>query len=115
MMEPLDLWRKGKVPCWECSGCKARSGVEVAFCPKCGSKLVKILELDAQGTILSLTILTVPEERYAKNVPYCYCLVQGEGFAFSGWCEGDDAKRLAIGSKVKSVSHDGFGLKLKPV
>ena len=115
MMELLELWRKGKVPCWECSSCKIRSGVDVAFCPKCGSKDVKMLKLDAQGAVTSLTIIRVPEERYAKNVPYGYCLVQGEGFAFSGWCDGEDARRLAIGSKVRSVSHDGFGLKLKPL
>ena len=113
-MELLELWRRGKAACWECAGCKGRSGVEVAFCPKCGSGRIEVREVDARGTILSLTLITVPEERFAGMVPYGYCLVQGEGFAFSGWCEGSDAVGLTTGSKVRGVSHDGCGLKSKP-
>jgi uncharacterized OB-fold protein len=110
-----ELWKRGKVACWECAKCGLRSGVAVTFCPGCGSNHIKTLDFDARGTIISLALITVPEERFSNAVPYGYCIVQGDGFTFTGWCEGSDAERLKTGSKVKGVSHDGDGLKIEPI
>lgn len=115
MMNPGEVWRRGKIPCWECRGCGWRSGVEVVYCAKCHSKDIHLIELDGTGKVISFTVITVPEERYLKEVPYAYCIVEGDGFRFCGWVGRDDLKDLTIGSKVRSVSHDGYGLRLKPL
>lgn len=106
---------QGTVKVWVCEQCEAKTVTRVTFCQECGSPDIRMEEADASGDIVSWTLVTVPEERFASRVPYAYCVVQGEGFMFPGWCLKEDAGPLKKGVRVRAAGEQkGPGLRLLP-
>ncbi len=108
---------EGRLSGYECLDCKSR-GIEVqAFCARCGSSRIRIIDLETKGKVITYTIQNVAPDQFLKDVPYAWAVIELDGnIRTTGWIPSirspDD---LGIGQRVSLTKSDKSGMVFQKV
>jgi len=106
MPTPSRYWReipqRYRFEAGRCKKCGYVSFPPRLVCPQCGWREFETIKLAEQGQIISYTIIRVPPQQFADQVPYAVGIVKlDDGVNITGQIVDCDFEELKIGKRVK--------------
>jgi uncharacterized OB-fold protein len=88
----------------KCTGCGRVSFPPRRVCPDCSSKECETVSLNAEGKIITYTVIRVASEKFAKQTPFAVGIVElADGVRITTQIADVDVETLSVGQRVRMV------------
>jgi uncharacterized OB-fold protein len=107
--------RKGNLVGYACSRCGHKGLTFTLLCPRCRSEKLTSFTFRGGGSVRTYTLLSVPSEKFVKDAPYAYVVVDlDEGGSTSGWMPDiHSPSEISIGDRVVFAGRGTKGITFK--